>query len=198
MERGSVTPLAGKLLAALEKSGISSGAELRSSLGPSGPPAQELVRSFEEALSKGPETISTDVSGTDTSREMSGFQRLDPTPALDGAVNPDPTIQEIPAPEAAGMDNPSGWKPEYIEARGVEQTLHPQASADVQDVRPTGSDPLRELENIANRMEAGQMTAEDLFRMQYLIGMLKVQTESGMQASRKTAQGFDSLLKQQG
>lgn len=183
MELGSVTTLASKLLAALEKSGISSGAELRSTLGPSGPPAQDLIRAFEDALNKGPEAITGDAAGMTEPHEVRGVDQIPSGNLSADNVSMDGTAQEMPAPTT--IEKP---------ATSLTDNDHVPTGQD----RQPGSEPLRELENIMNRIDSGQLRAEDLFRMQYLIGMLKVQTESGMQASRKTAQGFDNLLKQQG
>ena len=39
---------------------------------------------------------------------------------------------------------------------------------------------------------------EELFRVQYLVGMLKVQAQAGQQTSQSASQGMESLLRQQG
>lgn len=187
MELGSVANLASRLLAALEKSGVSSGAELRSELGPSGRPDPELVRAFEDALAGGPAPLSGEAP---------------PSPDHVGAVDQQ-------APEGPGKipDQSESLRVKDVEHFGPQEFAPAGPSAVPEQVsrdfahppaEPSGTEGLRELEGILNRMESGQIRPEDLFRMQYLVGMLKVNAESGMQASKKTAQAFDNLLKQKG
>ena len=47
-------------------------------------------------------------------------------------------------------------------------------------------------------MNTGALSPQDLYRMQYITGMLKVQSSAGVNVSQRTTQGFESLLKQQG
>jgi hypothetical protein len=158
---GSLGDLSSKLLQLLEKSGISDGAELRSE-GPSGPPDQELVRAFEEALAGGRDAHPHAVGprpGEETGTGMSDALRTD-------AVG---TPQQIPRQD--------------VRSHEADFRHHP--------------DSLQELESLT-RIADGELRPEELFRIQYLVGMLKIQTESSMQITQKTAQGFESLLKQQG
>ncbi|NCD25490.1 MAG: hypothetical protein EOL86_07860 [Deltaproteobacteria bacterium] len=191
MELGSVANLASRLLEALEKSGISSGAELRSDFGPSGQPDPELVRAFEEALAGGPAPAASDPSSTiDTMHFDSGGLEHQP-PEAPGAI-PDQT-------DSLGVDGLHDFGPREFAPSGP-TAVPDQLPRDLATPAPESpaTDRLRELNGILDRMESGQLRAEDLFRMQYLIGMLKVNAESGMQASKKTAQTFDNLLKQKG
>lgn len=204
MELGSVANLASRLLAALEKTGVSSGAELRSDFGPSGQPDPELVRAFEEAMERGPEPVSPGSSGTDDATGLNEQAQIDVQPTEQTqfqteAVPNGPQAMDAPeAPEKIADQSEglrtaeaNGFAPR--EAAATDAAPQPDASSRVE-----ASDGLRELENILGRIESGQLRAEDLFRMQYLAGMLKVHAESGMKASQKMAQGFESLLRQKG
>ncbi len=204
MELGSVANLASRLLAALEKTGISSGAELRSDFGPSGQPDPELVRAFEEALEGGSESVSPGTPGIDDTAGSNEQPPADVQPAEETQLRTEglpegPQAMEAPeAPEKIADQSEglrtadtNGFAPR--EAAATDAAPQPDASSRVE-----GSDGLRELENILGRIESGQLRAEDLFRMQYLAGMLKVHAESGMKASQKMAQGFESLLRQKG
>lgn len=204
MELGSVANLASRLLAALEKTGVSSGAELRSDFGPSGQPDPELVRAFEEALERGPESVSPESSGTEDVTGLNEQPQMDVQPAeqtqLRTEAVPDGP-QAINAPEAPEKipDQSEGLRTAETDGFAPREAAAPDAPPP-QDAPPRteAADGLRELENILGRIESGQLRAEDLFRMQYLAGMLKVHAESGMKASQKMAQGFESLLRQKG
>ncbi|NLY41500.1 MAG: hypothetical protein GX055_07785 [Desulfovibrionales bacterium] len=192
MELGTISSAAGKLLAALEKSGISNSADLRSSLGPSGSPDPELVRAFENALAQGPAEGSSHirlVSGT-------GYYEAElhaPGVPEQGNFSQGQGPQELSSVSQTDQPELRLERTEQIAPAQDTPAPHPG-----QNTQPPGPGTIHELQHIFDRMNAGQLSAEDLFRMQYLIGMLKVQTESGLQASQKAAQGFDSLLKQQG
>lgn len=202
MELGSVANLASRLLAALEKTGVSSGAELRSDFGPSGQPDPELVRAFEEALERGPEPVSPGSSGTDDATALNEPPQMDVQPTEETLLRTEAVPegpQGINAPEAPEKipDQSEGLRTAETDGFAPREAAATDA-APPQDAPAEVGDGLRELENILGRIESGQLRAEDLFRMQYLAGMLKVHAESGMKASQKMAQGFDSLLKQKG
>ena len=201
MELGSVVNLASRLLAALEKTGVSSGAELRSDFGPSGQPDPELVRAFEEALERAPDSISPGAFGSGEAAFRADAQtptnEIQPTGTefrVDRVLeNP----EALDVPEAPGRitDQSESLRTAGADDFGLRET--PQAEISPQAGSEAG-DGLRELDNILGHMKSGQLRAEDLFRMQYLVGMLKVHTESGLKASQKTTQGFDNLLRQKG
>lgn len=180
-----ISSAAHKLLAALEKSNSTDGANLRSSQGPGGTPDPELVRAFESALAQGPEEVMG--SGLETGNIQ---QVANPHESSPGQMP-----QALSGPDSQGMDTM------HLGLENPELKVPHQATITThqsQDVQFPEQGTLQELQHIIDKISTGQLNAEDLFRMQYLIGMLKVQTESGLQVSQKTAQGFDSLLKQQG
>ena len=59
-------------------------------------------------------------------------------------------------------------------------------------------DPLRELARLVERVATGQPSPTELYRLQYMVGMLRLQASSGTQVSQQATQGLESLLKQQG
>jgi len=204
MELGSVANLASRLLAALEKTGVSSGAELRSDFGPSGQPDQELVRAFEEAMERGPESASPGSSGTDDAAGSNELPQMDLQPTEEIQLRPEAVPEGPRAIDAPEVPEKIADQAESLRTAETDGFAPREASAAAEAPRPEApsraepADGLRELENILGRMESGPLRAEDLFRMQYLIGMLKVHAESGMKASQKMAQGFESLLRQKG
>ncbi len=204
MELGSVANLASRLLAALEKTGISSGAELRSDFGPSGQPDPELVRAFEEAMERGSESVVPESSGTGGATGLNEQPQMDVQPTEEIQLRTE-AVPEGPrgvdAPEAPEKiaDQSEGLRTDEMNAFAPQEIATPDAAARPDaPSRAESGEGLRELENILERMESGQLRSEDLFRMQYLVGMLKVHAESGMKASQKMAQGFESLLRQKG
>lgn len=204
MELGSVANLASRLLAALEKTGISSGAELRSDFGPSGQPDPELVRAFEEAMERGPESVAPESSGTEGVTGASEQPQMDVQPTDETRLRTEAVPEgprDVDAPEAPDRiaDQSEGLRTAETNGFAPREVAAPDAAAKPDaSTRAQPGDGLRELENILGRMESGQLRSEDLFRMQYLVGMLKVHAESGMKASQKMAQGFESLLRQKG
>lgn len=202
MEPGSVANLASRLLAALEKTGVSSGAELRSDFGPSGQPDPELVRAFEEALERGPETAPQGLSGSGEVSGSAGRAPMEAQPPVEGGFRAEAVAEShrgTDAPEAPDRiaDQSEGLRTAETDGFAPREATDAAPRPDA----PGGTEPgdgLRELHDILERMGSGPLRAEELFRMQYLVGMLKVQAESGMKASQKTTQGFDSLLRQKG
>lgn len=204
MELGSVANLGSKLLAALEKTGVSSGAELRSDFGPSGQPDPDLVRAFEEALERDPEDVSpgaSEIDGAAGSNEQphGDVQPTEETQLRAEAVPEAPQAMDAPEAPERIADQSEGLHTAEMDGFAPREAAAPDAASRPDaPPRAEAGDGLRELENILGRMESGQLRAEDLFRLQYLTGMLKVHAESGMKASQKMAQGFESLLRQKG
>lgn len=175
MELGSISTAASKLLAALEKSGISDSAHMRSSLGPGGSPDPELVRTFERAMARGPEGVAGQSGEAHHARP--DLQQQESVSRTHDFMHTDQdTWKSVEAPSATSAPD-VGQK---------------------QKIQPSEHGTIHELHHILERMNTGHLQPDDLFRMQYLIGILKVQTEGGLNASQKTAQGFETLLKQQG
>jgi hypothetical protein len=194
-----------RLMEALEKLGTSSGAGLNSPNGPSGQPSQELIQAFEDAL-----------------------QKNDAQPSIDALNNSQQPLQNNEQAQAVELENPQQssekidadfhlWEVQTENIRieppssrhdiaGIEQdigspeALNPQQnSAEPKQYTDTSfTDQIRELGEILNKMNTGALSPQDLYRMQYITGMLKVQTSAGVNVSQRTTQGFESLLKQQG
>lgn len=268
-----------RLLQALERLGVSSGADLRSPAGPSGAPDAELVRAFLEAL-EGP---AADPAGGGPHGEMpesgqpggqpfgdaaaeSAQGALAPPDAVAGAEPPgqmpDPAVDAARAAEAtppvhdpAAASAPEAMRgaPERIaaphetdtathtpepepvgeaareqvreagrdagrdvgqdvgrdsvretgraaHAEGASQASPPEpAGAQATGQRTGGPDAqLRELGQLLERVAGGQPSPTELYRLQYMMGMLRLQASSGVQLSQQGSQGLETLLKQQG
>lgn len=182
---------ASKLFEALEKLGVSKGAELRS-LGPQGEPSAELVRAFEEALrapdGQGESLIQVTAEG-----------QPDETP-LGGAGQ---DVPEVPrADEAIPSEDPVYGAPEGFRINGAGETMRiespstPQAVEGRADVVQT--DDMQELARLLERVGSGNASVTELYQLQFLVGMLRVQATGGSKLSQQVNQGFESLLKQQG
>ena len=235
-----------KLLEALEKLGVSKGAELRAPGGPGGTPDSELVKAFEEALSS-PENervsgmvssgahdfgqVPSEGPGSNEIQDpvgmpvesTSGTEQVDFSAADDenafevqGALDPGPAermsgeaVIRFERPEPAG-----GVSSEFLQTRGdmpdsggmrrinpketVSHIEAPVAGKDLPEFSNTGGDGLQEVVHLLERVTGGNASAVELYRLQYLVGMLKVQAASGSKISQQAEQGIQNLLKQQG
>lgn len=261
-----------RLLEALEKLGVSQGAELRSPGGPSGTPDADLVRAFLEAL-EGPGAGLGEGQGGDAAAggqpfaeggaEQGGqhFQagpsaapgaegptslagptglegpdaavRLDDTAAAirpvddpSRAASPDASrgvperidgVQDAAPAEAGGLRDGTGpveragraeqaGQIEQAERAGtsgpdaVRSAEAPATSDAVRgaDAPATQDAQLREVAQLLDRVTGGQATPAELYRLQYMVGMLRVQASSGVQVSQQGSQGMEALLRQQG
>ena len=60
------------------------------------------------------------------------------------------------------------------------------------------ADGVQELARLLERVGGGNASAAELYQLQFLVGMLRVQATGGAKLSQQVNQGFESLLKQQG
>lgn len=123
--------------------------------------------------------------------------------------------------EPATVPTSSGEQPSTVSARasspdaapspqGADRPHAPDGVRTSSEVPGTGNesgaghgtsgaeDPLRELARLVERVATGQPTPTELYRLQYMVGMLRLQASSGTQVSQQATQGLESLLKQQG
>jgi hypothetical protein len=245
-----------RLLEALEKLGVSQGAELRSPGGPSGMPDAELVRAFLEALEgpgeglggdaatggqpfaeggaeQGGQAFQTgqpaaqgpvDLAGPAGPEGPSGLEGPDGAGRLDGdaaalrpvddpsrAAAPDGTrgvpervdgVHDAAPAEAGGLRDGTGPAERAGQAEPAEQADRARASgpeaARGADAPATPDAQLREVGQLLERVAGGQATPAELYRLQYMVGMLRVQASSGVQVSQQGSQGMEALLRQQG
>lgn len=249
-----------RLLEALEKLGVSQGAELRSPGGPSGMPDAELVRAFLEAL-EGPGAGPSEGQGGDAATGGQPFAESGAgqggqlgQPAVPGAEGPaspgglegptgvadpdaavrlddagsairpvdDPSraaspdgargvperidgVQDAHPAEAGGLRDGPGQVERAGRAERAEQagqaeragTSGPEAARGA-DAPATPDAQLREVAQLLDRVAGGQATPTELYRLQYMVGMLRVQASSGVQVSQQGSQGMEALLRQQG
>lgn len=94
-------------------------------------------------------------------------------------------------PKAVSVDSGSGM--------AVEGKKLPEFSGPDDGVRRGGiRDDVQEVARLLERVTGGNLSAVELYRLQYLVGMLQVQASSGSKVSQQAGQGIESLLKQQG
>lgn len=122
-----------------------------------------------------PATVPTS-SGEQPSTVSARASSPDAAPSPQGADRPHAPDGVRTSPEVSGTGNESG-------------AGHGTSGAE---------DPLRELARLVERVATGQPTPTELYRLQYMVGMLRLQASSGTQVSQQATQGLESLLKQQG
>ena len=239
-----------KLLEALEKLGISRGADLRSPNGPEGKPDTELVRAFEDALNMPDEENLSAGKGTSDGIASEGMELPDDItvsdkrtveasgrveqadlsfapegPEVRGPVEPGPA-EYIPGESLLRYERPEGRNmvsetrntvssdllhgmDESVEGTGGMRRVgmkEPSSSADIPVEGKTlpefsdagGGENVREIARLLEEVTRGNASSMELYRLQYLVGMLQVHASSGMKVSQQAEQGLESLLKQQG
>ncbi len=169
---------AGRLMEVLEKLSRWAGNDA-GGYTPSGMPSDAAVQAFEEALnSPDPERLS-----------VSSAPDGPPGVTTDDAILPGPA-DVVPSLSPTG-DASTG---------SVAEVQQP-AAADRTDMRPEGkTDGLRqELERLLQNISQPDVPVgpESLFRAQYLMGMLKVQAQAGINSSGQVSQGMESVLRRQ-
>lgn len=139
----------------------------------------------------------------DDAARRAGVQEMRPdetSPASPDAMSPDAMS---PAEVTAPGETPTP-------PQGADRPHAPDGVRTSPEVSGTGNesgaghgtsgaeDPLRELAQLVERVATGQPTPTELYRLQYMVGMLRLQASSGTQVSQQATQGLESLLKQQG
>lgn len=215
MDSSTLTSTSSRLLEALEKLGASKGAGLQSPDGPGAQPSQDLVRAFEEALAgnPSPETQDPQVlqlsTGDDSLRPQSaGETRYEFVQPADSAMPPDglsPLADKVPASletlPSQGPRSATHGLHGIAETDAPQPGLHATENPELHTapgVSGTAQGDMQELMGILDKISNGQLSASELYRLQYLVGMLKVQATGGTQSAQQTSQGIESLLKQQG
>ena len=176
---------ASKLLEALEKLGVSKGAELRS-LGPQGEPPAELVRAFEDALHAPDGQGGPSVQGAAEGSREGGLLEARVDEAIPSGRSEGPVYG---IPEGSRVDGIGG--PMRMEPASGPQAVEGRADA-------VQADGVQELARLLERVGGGNASAAELYQLQFLVGMLRVQATGGAKLSQQVNQGFESLLKQQG
>lgn len=140
--------------------------------GPSGPPSDEVVRAFEQALNGAPDAAA-----------------MPDMPAGDGNL-------PVAAPTAPG---PAEAVPSIDGERSVFSSVD-RPVTETMDARLPDEHPSVELTRLLDAVSGPgvQIGPEVLFRAQYLTGMLKVQTQAGLKTSQGMSEGMESVLRQQG
>ena len=175
MEISTLTSSASRLWEVLEKSGLSPGAELRVPAGSTGEPPQELVREFARAMETQPAVPES---------------KLTPEDAL-AAENPSPGVVPEPPAEPVRVADPS---------HVAENDNFNWKTMQAQEVRfpPSFQERITELSQLLKKADSCHISPVELYRIQYLTGIFKVQATGVVKVSQQVGQGFESLLKQQG
>ena len=188
-----------KLLEALERLGDWAGGTATGG-GPSGPPAREVVRAFEEAL----DAASAQPGSVDQGTLASVPQQGDTASVLPGPAEQVPSVQGV-EPSSAGGDafaRVAERPPADGPAGSASSTAAPGTAAPEQSAGRSVAqeDPAQELfRRLESYAQPGSVvTPQELFRIQYLVGMLKVQVQAGISSSQQSTQGMENLLRQSG
>lgn len=136
--------------------------------GPSGPPSDEVVRVFEQALNGAPDTAAMPVT--------------DGNPSVAAPAAPGPA-EAVPSIDADRVDFSDVDRP--VTGNSV-SFPDEQPAVELARLLDTFSRP------------GATLGPEVLFRAQYLTGMLKVQTQAGLKTSQGVSEGMESVLRQQG
>ena len=194
-----------RLMEALEKLGEWAGSGAGN--GPSGPPSRDLVRAFEDALSGS--SGETELSETPGAADAAGAE-LPPGPAESVPSFDDKGTQAVErktsvpdAPVAESVELHPELRPEAVssaESVGADTRSLGPAEAGFRMEFREGENPVQELGRLLEDFSrpGAVVGPEELFRVQYLVGMLKVQAQAGQQTSQSASQGMESLLRQQG
>lgn len=169
---------------------------------PSGAPAGELVRAFEEVLS--PPSAGADVPGVGEGSVVAPPE----TVPLPGPAEAMPSLMftgttaggELPSAvqvgTSSGTEPPAGAGP--VDVPAGQAMNGPQAVFQGEGI--PRQDILDELGRLLERVsgQGALVSPAELLRMQQLVGMLNVQAKAGVQTSQQTTQGLESLLRQSG
>ncbi len=115
-------------------------------------------------------------------------------PGETSPTSPDAMASGEPAPSSQGADRPHA--PDGVRTSSEVPGTGNESGAG--HGTSGAEDPLRELARLVERVATGQPTPTELYRLQYMVGMLRLQASSGTQVSQQATQGLESLLKQQG
>lgn len=209
---------AAKLFEALEKLGQSAGSGLRSD-GPLGDPPGDLVRAFREAMEspgQGLDGQPAGQSGPEGTARLQGIPGPEAT-APDGVTAAGEVLPEesVAAPDgirrvgpgpAERMPpvNPGGEASGDFARATAENEAAPVSRTDPGENLAAAEggerEPLTEMGRLLERIAqpGASVNPTDLYRLQYLAGMLRTQGQIGQKASQQTTQGLESVLRQQG
>ncbi len=216
--------LESRLMDALSKLGSASGTGLKSDK--IGPPPDELVKAFEEALND----LSQDANSNGLGAESNAFESQDSsTPQsiefdkalhVEGTQSADTSMQGVDStskvdakPNAQSIDNTNGVNKidngfeinsvnssDAVDSKMNFRTEEVNKTQNTnQSKEPTTDELLKELSHVLETMSqpGASVSHMELFRVQYLVGMLKVQGQHGLKVSQTTTQGLENILKQQ-
>ena len=202
-----------KLLEALEK--LSEWAGSMPGGGSSAAPPRELVQAFEAALAAPSEVVSTAGQGAATGSPQPAGDAVLPGPAESlsssdmssaSSVTQQASMQDDPLSGSAGQELP--LPREAPSAAETDERRYTPSAEIPPEEGPSVSGPAanrqedlvgelaRLLENATHPQ--AMLGPQELFRLQYLVGMLNVQAKAGVQTSQQTTQGLESLLRQSG
>ena len=205
-----VTQSASRLLEALEKLSEWAGSGPGGN-GPSGPPSDDVVRAFEEAMTEGPAQKTEMAAGVADFPPVSTAPGpaasmpgpggdMQVTESLDAVAATPDAASSVSAPDGADRAAPQ-QRVDAVRAPEAADTRSAAAAPDHVKVRASRPEnPAHELAQLLEQF-SGQGTVigpQDLFRAQYLVGMLKVQVHAGFKVSQSTSQGMENVLRQQG
>ncbi|MBQ6669366.1 MAG: hypothetical protein IJU50_00595 [Lachnospiraceae bacterium] len=175
MEISGLTSSVARLWERLENFGLSPGAELRVPAGSTGEPPRELVQEFARAMESQPVVP----EGKPIPQEALAGENLSP------GVVPEPFAEpvRVSEPSHVAENDDFNWK-----------TMQQQEGG----LRPSFQDRITELSQLLEKAGSCHISPVELYRIQYLVGIFKVQATGAVKVSQQVGQGVESLLKQQG
>lgn len=106
-------------------------------------------------------------------------------------------------PETAQTDGISQLQPNspfevHFTDNAVIETPKIEKPAETQNISAEPQEYLNEIQEIFSQIENNELTASNLFRLQYLTNMLNVQVTQNNSLSKSSTEQFETFLKQQG
>ncbi len=202
-----MTMLESKLFTALSELGNAKGFGLKSE-GPGKAP-EDLVKAFEEAMANLDQHASdaqaslNDFGSHEFSQELTnekvheinfqdeniGIETQHENNRYKGPAEEVPSISSTDETQSYKVKNDES---ENINPHNVHKTEH------AENIKQHSEELVQELSSLFEKISqpGASLSHMELYRAQYIMGMLKVQSQAGMKVSQNVSQGLESMLKQ--
>ncbi len=187
--------LESKLLTALSELGNAQGTGLKSD-SPTAP-SSDLIKAFEDAMQNNSQGNEQSAQYAMNENEQNTFSKVEFDQRADYAK--DLKSQGIDSESGRVYDVDQSSESQSLDGRASFRQDVERAQENFQANKPESREELlKELITLAESFtaEGGQITAVDLFRTQYILGMLGTQSKTGMKVSQTISTGLETLLKQ--
>ncbi len=188
--------LESKLLTALSELGNAQGTGLKSDAPAA--PSKELIQAFEDAMQNSNSQANDQQSQyAMNENEQNAYSKVQfehdqnysqnqKTQGIDSETGKVYDVSQ--SSESQSLDARASFRKDISEAQNNFEANNPARQEDL----------LKELTTIAENFSqhGAQITQVELFRIQYILGILNSQSQTGMKVSQTVSQGLENLLKQ--